>query len=247
MEKRSPIPTLGPHGAAVLPSVSIDCYNVELRDADGFVGDRANKAAFRAIISRRARDRPHVRRIYSRTAPGRRMPFGVPRPGGPARPFSPRRRRGGAKIVVGVSAASRRFGAERRVRIARNPTSHRLRRVSGYARKKRPASSQSARAALTLLRQNRERHRLSQIRGSPHPAAYASLRSASAATLPFGEAWSERRRRAFTSRSQPPRHVLSCRCVHVALIPAPKGASNKFGHVQKSPEAAQKPPISPSS
>src|SRR6266536_416851 len=52
MEKRSPIPTLGLHGAAVLPSVSIDCYNVELRDAKGFVGDRANKAAFRAIVKK---------------------------------------------------------------------------------------------------------------------------------------------------------------------------------------------------
>src|SRR6266540_6821239 len=52
---------------------------------------------------------------------------------------------------------------------------------------------------------------LSQLRGSPHPAAFASLRSASAATLPFGEGWSERRRIGFTSRSQPPHHAHSLR------------------------------------
>lgn len=38
------------HGAAELPSVIVETYNAELRDADGFVGDRASNRAFRAIV-----------------------------------------------------------------------------------------------------------------------------------------------------------------------------------------------------
>ena len=34
------------HGAAVLPAVTVDNYNVEISDDDGFVGDKASKAAF---------------------------------------------------------------------------------------------------------------------------------------------------------------------------------------------------------
>jgi hypothetical protein len=41
---------IGKHGAARLPSVEIDSYNVELKDEDGFVGDRASKGAFQAIL-----------------------------------------------------------------------------------------------------------------------------------------------------------------------------------------------------
>jgi len=40
----------GSHGAADLPAVSVDSYNLELRDADGFVGDRASHRSFNAII-----------------------------------------------------------------------------------------------------------------------------------------------------------------------------------------------------
>jgi predicted NBD/HSP70 family sugar kinase len=43
------IPATG-HGAAELPSVRVDSYNVELRDADGFLGDRASKGAFQTIL-----------------------------------------------------------------------------------------------------------------------------------------------------------------------------------------------------
>jgi predicted NBD/HSP70 family sugar kinase len=39
-----------PHGAMVLPGVEIDSYNIELRDGDGFVGDRASKGAFFSLI-----------------------------------------------------------------------------------------------------------------------------------------------------------------------------------------------------
>ncbi len=38
------------HGAATLPSVSIDGYNLELRDKNGFLGDRASKSAFQAKL-----------------------------------------------------------------------------------------------------------------------------------------------------------------------------------------------------
>jgi hypothetical protein len=41
---------LGGHGAAQVPSVVVDSYNLELRDPDGFIGDRASKRAFKAII-----------------------------------------------------------------------------------------------------------------------------------------------------------------------------------------------------
>jgi predicted NBD/HSP70 family sugar kinase len=38
------------HGAAKLPSVEVDGYNLEIRDDDGFVGDRASRGAFNAIM-----------------------------------------------------------------------------------------------------------------------------------------------------------------------------------------------------
>jgi hypothetical protein len=38
------------HGATRLPSVEIDSFNVELKDEEGYLGDRASKGAFRAIF-----------------------------------------------------------------------------------------------------------------------------------------------------------------------------------------------------
>lgn len=38
------------HGADDLPVVRVTSYNLELRDKDGFIGDKANKAAFRNTI-----------------------------------------------------------------------------------------------------------------------------------------------------------------------------------------------------
>ncbi|WP_441253350.1 ROK family protein [Bradyrhizobium sp. 613_E4_N2_2] len=40
------------HGAARLPSVDIDSFNIEMKDEDGFLGDRASKGAFRDILER---------------------------------------------------------------------------------------------------------------------------------------------------------------------------------------------------
>jgi predicted NBD/HSP70 family sugar kinase len=44
--------TLPTHGAAVLPSVEIDSYNLEIEDEDGFLGDKASKGAFREILDK---------------------------------------------------------------------------------------------------------------------------------------------------------------------------------------------------
>ncbi len=46
----APVPPLA-HGGRVLPAVTVDTYNEELRDDDGFVGDRASGRAFRAILT----------------------------------------------------------------------------------------------------------------------------------------------------------------------------------------------------
>ena len=43
-------PAIAGHGAEQLPSVVVDSYNVEIKDEEGFVGDRANKRAFREIL-----------------------------------------------------------------------------------------------------------------------------------------------------------------------------------------------------
>src|SRR5690349_20734753 len=38
------------HGARELPAVLVEDYNAELRDAEGFIGDRASSRAVRAIL-----------------------------------------------------------------------------------------------------------------------------------------------------------------------------------------------------
>src|SRR5882724_5464215 len=43
-------PALGAHGATRLPAVDVDSYNLELKDDDGFLGDRASRQAFHAIL-----------------------------------------------------------------------------------------------------------------------------------------------------------------------------------------------------
>ena len=40
------------HGGSRLPSVDIDSFNIELKDDDGFLGDRASKGAFREIFDK---------------------------------------------------------------------------------------------------------------------------------------------------------------------------------------------------
>ena len=43
-------PALIAHGSLRLPSADIDSYNIEAKDEDGFIGDRASKGAFRDMI-----------------------------------------------------------------------------------------------------------------------------------------------------------------------------------------------------
>lgn len=49
-DDKSPVPAVTEHGASVLPAVTVDSYNVELKDADGFIGDRTTNGAFRDIL-----------------------------------------------------------------------------------------------------------------------------------------------------------------------------------------------------
>lgn len=44
-------PSILTHGGTTLPAVTVDTYNEELRDDDGFIGDRASRRAFRAILA----------------------------------------------------------------------------------------------------------------------------------------------------------------------------------------------------
>src|SRR5262245_39035556 len=44
------VPTLGRHGASTLPAVEVDSYNLELKDDEGFLGDRASRQAFHSIL-----------------------------------------------------------------------------------------------------------------------------------------------------------------------------------------------------
>src|ERR1700716_752158 len=46
----SAAPPLLAHGAEQLSLVTVETYNAELRSADGFIGDRASKRAFQAIL-----------------------------------------------------------------------------------------------------------------------------------------------------------------------------------------------------
>src|SRR5688500_3587683 len=50
MAETATLPSFGQHGANLLQSVEVDCYNIELKDDEGFIGDRASKGAFRDII-----------------------------------------------------------------------------------------------------------------------------------------------------------------------------------------------------
>jgi predicted NBD/HSP70 family sugar kinase len=50
MADAATLPSIAEHGASRLPSVELDSYNIELKDDEGFIGDRASKGAFRDII-----------------------------------------------------------------------------------------------------------------------------------------------------------------------------------------------------
>jgi ROK family len=48
------------HGVGQLPSVDVLDYNVELKDDEGFVGDRASKGAFREFIENWRKPLPDI-------------------------------------------------------------------------------------------------------------------------------------------------------------------------------------------
>jgi predicted NBD/HSP70 family sugar kinase len=50
MAEQNTLPAVAAHGSLRLPAVEIDSYNVEFKDDEGFIGDRASKGAFRDII-----------------------------------------------------------------------------------------------------------------------------------------------------------------------------------------------------
>src|ERR1041385_8034539 len=43
-------PILAAHGAAELPAVHVDSYSEEVRDAEGFIGDKASNRAFSTLV-----------------------------------------------------------------------------------------------------------------------------------------------------------------------------------------------------
>ena len=43
---------LNAHGAKRLPSVEVDSYNLEIKDEDGFVGDKASRGAFHEMLEK---------------------------------------------------------------------------------------------------------------------------------------------------------------------------------------------------
>lgn len=61
------------HGASDLPAVQVDSYNLELRDADGFIGDKASGRAFRDLIDRIRKDGKDLTEHELRTTRARDM------------------------------------------------------------------------------------------------------------------------------------------------------------------------------
>lgn len=51
-DQTATLPSVATHGAARLPAVEVDSYNIESKDDEGLLGDRANKGAFREILER---------------------------------------------------------------------------------------------------------------------------------------------------------------------------------------------------
>lgn len=61
------------HGAAELPAVQVDSYNLELRDAEGFIGDKASGRAFRELIDRLRKEGRDLTEHDLRSTPARDM------------------------------------------------------------------------------------------------------------------------------------------------------------------------------
>jgi hypothetical protein len=51
-ETAAAVSLVGAHGASRLPRVVVDGYNLELKDENGFLGDRASKKALYALLDK---------------------------------------------------------------------------------------------------------------------------------------------------------------------------------------------------
>lgn len=51
-KRERPAPLFGSHGGMILPKVNVVSYNIELKDGDQFLGDRASKKALVAILDK---------------------------------------------------------------------------------------------------------------------------------------------------------------------------------------------------
>ena len=71
-DQRTTSPSVPTHGAARLPFVEVESYNVELKDEDGLLGDRASKGAFREILERWRKPLRKAATIRSATSPAAR-------------------------------------------------------------------------------------------------------------------------------------------------------------------------------
>ena len=49
---RTEEPRLVPHGSSTLPFVTVDNYSLEIKDKDGFIGDKVSKGAFRGLMDK---------------------------------------------------------------------------------------------------------------------------------------------------------------------------------------------------
>ena len=49
MAEQSTLPAVAAHGSLRLPAVEIDSYNVEVKDDEGFIGDRASGAVAQGL------------------------------------------------------------------------------------------------------------------------------------------------------------------------------------------------------
>ena len=74
MAETATLPSIAEHGASRLPSVEVDSYNIELKDDEGFIGDRASKGAFRDIIENWRKSCARPATIRSARSRARRFP-----------------------------------------------------------------------------------------------------------------------------------------------------------------------------
>ena len=148
------------HGSEDLPAVTVESYNVEIKDGEGFIGDRASKGAFYALLEEARRAGPRdSRTIRSATADGRDRqealdkllakgdPEAAGAHSGRVEDFAQRARRGRPSLHAPEGVARGRANRRRR-RIQREPdrrARHRARLGHAEAERHAPWTSQPIR------------------------------------------------------------------------------------------------------